>query len=130
MLVGQRTKTPEAWQFPQGGIEDGESLEEALFRELYEEIGSSDLVILRKAPKEIPYLFPSDLNSSIKLRFCGQVQTWFLTQFKDGATHDLSKSEYEFSALRWVTIEHILETVVDWKRESYKKGLSALGLWS
>jgi putative (di)nucleoside polyphosphate hydrolase len=129
VLVGQRSNDPQAWQFPQGGIEDGETLEEALYRELAEEIGSAEVNILKQAPKETSYLFPPEMESTIKLRFCGQLQTWFLVQFKPGATFDLSKSEHEFSALKWVTIKHIVEHIVDWKKESYKQGLTALGIW-
>jgi putative (di)nucleoside polyphosphate hydrolase len=128
LLVGERSKIKGAWQFPQGGIEAEESPSEALLRELGEEIGCSKVIVLRQLKDEITYEFPDDLDSSIKARFCGQTQIWFLAKFQPGHTYDLTKADQEFTSLKWAKAEEILEGVVPWKKESYLRGLTGLGI--
>jgi putative (di)nucleoside polyphosphate hydrolase len=129
LLVGERSKIKGAWQFPQGGIEPEETPEQALFRELSEEIGCSQVVILKQLKDEIRYEFPPDLDSSIKERFCGQTQIWFLAKFQPGCTFDLAKADNEFINLKWAPTAQIVNNVVPWKKRSYLLGLTGLGLW-
>ena len=58
IFIASRTDVENAWQFPQGGIDDGESSKEALFRELEEEIGTRDIEIIAEYPTWVSYEFP------------------------------------------------------------------------
>lgn len=127
-LVGERARVPGAWQFPQGGIEIGESPESAVIRELGEEVGTSDAKILKSSNHWISYDFPDDLAHPITEKFLGQNQMWFLLQLHENANPDLSLSDGEFKAIAWQTIGEIMSGIVDWKKDSYERGLKALGL--
>ena len=128
-LVGERINNSGSWQFPQGGVDDGETYEQALFRELKEEVGCSDIEIIREAEENVSYLFPEDLNSSIKNRFCGQSQRWFLCRYQAGKHPNLSiATDKEFGAIDWKSAESIVEGIVYWKKSAYLQGLKLLGI--
>ncbi len=128
VLVALR-RDKQTWQFPQGGVENGESFEEALFREMQEEIGCNRFRIL-KAPQDIlSYDFPPGATFEIAKFFSGQSQRWFLCQFEEGFGPNLADSTCdEFSDIRWVSPQHISDTIIDWKKDIYGKGLRLLGL--
>ena len=132
-LVGERSDVPGAWQLPQGGVEEGERADEAVTRELGEEMGCGAAEVIRQAPGEISYLFPQGvtgvtLPSSIKAKFSGQSQTWFLLRYQPGVGPDLRRADGEFSAFAWQTKEEIIANIVAFKREAYIEGFAALGL--
>jgi putative (di)nucleoside polyphosphate hydrolase len=127
-LVGERQNIPGAWQFPQGGIEDGESPEVAVIRELGEETGTSDAVIERVSAEWISYDFPDSFTHSITQKFKGQRQKWFLLKLANGAKPDLDLSDGEFRGIDWRPLKVIIADVVDWKQECYREGLRALEL--
>lgn len=128
VLVALRSDT-KTWQFPQGGIEKGEKAEDALYREMKEEIGSSEFKILKKADTLLRYDFPKGFKGSFALDFLGQEQHWFLCEFKNGFGPDLSQSTCdEFLDTKWVEPQEILNTIVEWKKDTYQKGLSLLNL--
>ncbi len=58
VFIASRTDVENAWQFPQGGIDEGETSKEALFRELEEEIGTKDVEIIAEYPQWVSYEFP------------------------------------------------------------------------
>ena len=128
ILVGERSDRPGVWQMPQGGVDAGESAEEALMRELTEEIGSNDVNILGKLDQSISYEFPEDLASDIIKKYKGQSQDWFLLRLNKTAKLDLSKTLGEFVDLDWKSPELVLANIVKWKKEAYHKGLLAFEL--
>ena len=105
--VGQRMdSTLEAWQMPQGGLDEGEDPQAGALRELEEETGiASHLVeIIARSERELLYDLPDDLIGKLwKGRYRGQRQYWFLARFL-GRDEDvgIETAEPEFRAWRWV----------------------------
>lgn len=127
-LVGERKNIHGAWQFPQGGIEDGEAPEVAVIRELCEETGIDEVEIECASSDWISYDFPESFGHAIAQKYRGQSQRWFLLKLAEGASPDLSKSDGEFRDLDWRSLDVIVDGIVDWKKDSYIRGLKSLGL--
>lgn len=127
-LVGERARQPGAWQFPQGGVEAKETLREGLLRELEEEVGCGAVEILREGNADVAYDFPPDLDVPIAAHFRGQTQRWFLVRFAPGKGPQLEKSDGEFQAVQWITLDEVMPLIVPFKREAYREGLKSLGL--
>jgi putative (di)nucleoside polyphosphate hydrolase len=123
------------WQFPQGGLDAGEAPEQALRRELREEIGTDAVEVLQRLPEPIAYRFPPEIRARLqrsdpaKGRFAGQAQHWFLVRLRGGtgAIH-FRHQPPEFDAFEWVTPAEALARVVPFKRAAYRQALAALGL--
>lgn len=121
----------EAWQFPQGGISDNESPEEAMFRELWEEIGleQPDVRIIAQTRGWLRYRLPRRFVRQDNNPVCiGQKQKWFLLQMlSDDARVSLSCTHPpEFDGWRWVSYWYPLNQVVSFKRDVYRKALTEL----
>ncbi len=128
-LVGERAKQPGAWQFPQGGIDAGETPEQALLRELKEEIGTNEVKIIKESSKWFNYDFPPTLQANITKNFRGQRQKWYLVQMHEHASPNLEESDGEFIDLDWQPIDQIVANIIEWKRDSYHEALRNLALW-
>ncbi len=118
-----------AWQFPQGGIQPGESFEEALYRELLEEVGLSptDVGILKQTRGWLRYRLPERLIRRGPGTPCiGQKQKWFLLGLdSDDSRIQLDRSaQPEFDGWRWVNYQEPARRVVQFKREVYRKALT------
>ena len=122
ILVGERTDIPGSWQFPQGGIKPAETPEEALQRELLEEVSlpaGSYRIIDRK--DRYRYLFG---NGRMKEGFHGQEQIYFLIELLPGHQPQPDTKDPEFRALRWISpSEFELEWLPPFKREVYRQVL-------
>lgn len=129
VLVLERADTPHAWQFPQGGIEPGESPAQALEREMNEELGNATLVCLKQTPYPICYEFPPSLaHTAIAQNYKGQSAWWFLCRFGRGGP-DLGRATHkEFQAFKWVHPTAVVAGTVTWKQEAYAEGLRLLEL--
>ncbi len=131
VLWARRVGGHDAWQFPQGGINEDESLEEALFRELHEEVGLApdSVQILARTRGWLRYRLPKRLrryNSSPG--FKGQKQKWFLLRMlaDDDRVHVDACDRPEFDHWRWVSYWYPVHQVVDFKREVYRRALKEL----
>ena len=122
VLIGKRVDTTaNAWQMPQGGLDDGENTVEALWREMYEEIGTTDADIISRARQWLTYDFPTDLAPKLwDGRFVGQTQLWYLLRFT-GTDHDikLNVHDAEFSTVKWVPPTVLPNIVIAFKRNLY-----------
>lgn len=124
VFVGQRIDQQiEAWQMPQGGIDEGEDPRAAAFRELEEEIGSGNAEILAESRAWLNYDLPPDLADKVwKGRFRGQAQKWFAMRFLgDDAEIDIDTEHPEFEAWRWVPMVDLPRLIVPFKRDNYEK---------
>lgn len=128
ILLGERSDAPGSWQLPQGGVDDGETPEAALRREMEEELGCAGFRIVKRATEKCRYEFPTDLETPVARKFLGQEQTWFLLQFEPDAEPDLDKSDREFSAFRWADPSTVISGIITWKQACYEKGFEQLGI--
>jgi putative (di)nucleoside polyphosphate hydrolase len=122
IFIASRIDVEDAWQFPQGGIDEGETPKEALFRELKEEIGTDDVDIIAEFPQWVSYDFPPSVASKM-VPFDGQTQKYFLVKLQKGATIDIDTDIPEFSQYKFVKTEKLNEYITFFKRTVYKKVL-------
>ncbi len=111
-----------AWQFPQGGIDKGETPKEALLRELKEEIGTNKIEIIADMPEWLRYDFPKRIAEKM-YPYDGQEQKYFLVRLKKGAQINLNTEEPEFEDYKFVNINKVFSYVKSFKRPVYKKVL-------
>jgi putative (di)nucleoside polyphosphate hydrolase len=128
VFVGQRidSKEGDAWQMPQGGIDEGEELHPAALRELEEETGvTADLVtILAESREEYLYDLPDNLIGKLwGGRYRGQRQKWLLVRFNgtDDQIRLDAHAHPEFLAWRWVEPEQLPDLIVPFKKRVYRQ---------
>ncbi len=120
-FLAKRKGIRRAWQFPQGGINEGESPQEALLRELKEEIGTNDVEILAEFPEWISYDFPNS-KSDKKYPYKGQNQKYFLVRLKKEAIINLNyENAPEFEDFIFVTETELFKKALYMKRRAYKR---------
>lgn len=126
VLVCERFKIPDSWQFPQGGVDSGEALESALKREIKEEIGlSEEAYEVEKSQGGYRYDYPAKVRASKigqKKKFLGQEQTYFLCRTKeDFPLVDLMREPREFAQVKWIYPEEFqVGWLPDFKKDVYR----------
>lgn len=130
LLVCKRIRPENAWQFPQGGIDYNEEIEAAAYRELKEETSITSVKTIAILPDPIFYDFPEDVRKNLwkhayNKKFYGQEQYWLLLYFYGEDREINIKTEIpEFSAFEWKDKDFIINSIVDFKRQSYEQALS------
>jgi putative (di)nucleoside polyphosphate hydrolase len=124
IFAGRRLdSTSDAWQMPQGGIDDGETPRVAALRELQEETGiNPDRVkFLAKTHRWLTYDLPPELLGKVwGGKYRGQRQKWFLYRFDGDDTEvDIAREHPEFAAWRWISAAELLASIVPFKRDVY-----------
>jgi len=127
---GKRIKE-HSWQFPQGGIKRGETPEEAMFRELHEEVGllPEHVRILGRTRDWLRYEVPTQwIKREWRGSYKGQKQIWFLLRLvgKDSDVSLRASDHPEFDAWRWNDYWVPLDVVIEFKRGVYEQALSEL----
>lgn len=119
-----------AWQFPQGGLNEGENVEDTLFRELEEEVGlTRDTVEIIDSTKSwLRYKLPKKMIRDVKPLCIGQKQKWYLLNFygDDSQFFFNNCHKPEFDGWQWVNYWYPLRQVIAFKREVYRKALKEL----
>lgn len=120
----------DAWQFPQGGMQEGETLKQTMYRELKEEIGldPEDVKIVTVSKHWFYYRLPKHLIRYRSEPLCiGQKQKWFLLKFVgDEAKFNFNLSDKpEFDDWQWVSYWHPMKEVILFKKQVYHKALKA-----
>jgi putative (di)nucleoside polyphosphate hydrolase len=133
LLWARRVGGRDAWQFPQGGIHANESAEDALFRELYEEVGlTRDCVdVLASTRGWLRYRLPERYIRKGQKPVCiGQKQKWFLLRMlkEDTAVQVDLNDKPEFDSWQWVSYWYPLNQVISFKREVYRSAMKELVL--
>ena len=121
----------DAWQFPQGGIKQDETAEQAMYRELWEEVGlsSEDVRIVASTTSWLRYKLPKRMVRRYEQPVCiGQKQKWFLLTLASAESKlNLEVSEIpEFQGWKWVDYWYPVEHVVYFKKRVYRCALQQL----
>ena len=130
VLICKR-KNSNQWQFPQGGIDEGESPIEAAKREIFEEVGikPSKIKVLGKIKDWIKYEIPKELakKSFKKKGIVGQKQKWFIFKIKSEACISfVNDPDNEFDDFAWVSYWRPIALIVSFKKEVYRNVLAEL----
>ena len=130
LLCARNDKSNNCWQFPQGGINDGETSAAAAMRELYEETSVKSAKVVYSLQQELHYDFPSAIRRKLLAKGIdsnGQNMHWNLLYFYgDDSEINLNTAEPEFKAWRWADIDEAVTTIVAFKRNVYKAAVEKL----
>ena len=124
VFVGRRIDNPKNfWQMPQGGVDEGEDLISAAYRELEEETSIKNVKLLKELDGTTTYILPDHLLGIIwKGKYKGQKQKWFLMRYLgDDKEVNVKTKKPEFLEWKWIELELITDVVVDFKFNVYKQ---------
>ena len=124
LFVAKRIDNPKKfWQMPQGGVNEGEDLLKAAYRELEEETSIKSVELIKELEGTTTYELPDHLLGIIwKGRYKGQTQKWFLMRFTgDEKEINIKTQNPEFLDWKWIDLDLITEVVVDFKLNVYKE---------
>ncbi|MDA7818134.1 RNA pyrophosphohydrolase [Sulfurimonas sp.] len=123
IFLAQRNDLSDVWQFPQGGIDKGEEVQEALFRELEEEIGTDKVEIISEYPEWLSYDFPPKIAAKME-PWIGQKQRYFLVKLLSDAKINIETEHPEFSDYKFVGIDEVLDISASFKKDVYESVIS------
>ena len=125
ILVGRRIDHPSGyWQMPQGGIDKDEIPEEAVWREMMEEIGTNKAKLLNTSSQWFNYDIPQNTLNTLPWgkTYVGQTQKWFVFRFLgEDIDINVGTENPEFSEWKWTKYELLVNNIVPFKRKNYKK---------
>ncbi len=124
VFVAKRIDNPKSfWQMPQGGVDEGEDLLQAAYRELEEETSIKNVELIKELEGTTTYELPQNLLGIIwKGKYRGQIQKWFLMRFTgDEKEINIKTKNPEFLDWKWVELNKITDEVVNFKLHVYKE---------
>ena len=112
----------EAWQMPQGGIDEGEDAVTACFREMAEEIGTDKAELIAQHPEWLDYDIPESLANKLwNGAYKGQTQKWMLLRYKGvDADINIATEIPEFESWQWMSPEDLVSLAVPFKQNVYR----------
>ena len=129
LVCARKDIQQDEWQFPQGGIEDGESPQNAALRELKEETSISSVRHIQTLEKGVCYTFPEDIRQKLLakgIKSSGQNIFWSLLFFYgDDIEINLETETPEFKKWKWIDFEEAVETIIPFKKEVYSCAFQA-----
>ena len=129
VFVGKRKDNPfDKWQMPQGGVDSGEPLLNAMKRELLEETSIKNIKVLKEFDKWLEYELPNKLVGQIwKGKYRGQKQKWFVVKFLgDDSEININTKNAEFIEWKWIDMNLLPDLIVLFKKNVYEKVLVEL----
>ena len=124
VFVAKRIDNPKNfWQMPQGGVDKNEDFLQAAYRELEEETSIKSVELIKQLEGTLTYQLPTNLLGIIwKGKYKGQKQKWFLMRFIGNENEiNIKTNNPEFSDWKWIEIEKITDSVVNFKLHVYEK---------
>ena len=123
ILLCERSDVAGAWQLPQGGIDEGETVPQAAVRELFEEVGVSDAEVILQLSDPIRYEWPESLYVR---GFRGQEQFYVAVRLRDDVVFNLGLHQQEFSSVEWVGQSVFLSRIRGFKAKAYEEALKQI----